>query len=201
MKTYAEISEHLKTGLSKMEIYEKLNTNEGKGKEVAQAISTFPSSRNYQAKQARIQTFFTYFLVYSVLLFSYLMIDLVYKKEWLVLAVFAALTAGAFYIYSFAKKGVMNAMVAMMVFPLIKTLQLGYQHIVFLTSPTQEILSPTQSLLLHISSIFFMYSLFSVIYGVKLFRDIFEGEKVVGRMKWDSENQKPNFPDESEVSA
>lgn len=176
-----------------METFEKLNTEPTKAKSLAEAIASFPSSQNYVSKLSAIKSFHNYFMFYSVILFSYILIELVYKQLWMVLAVAALLVAGCFFIFSFARRGVLQAMVAMLIFPLIKTIELGVDHISVIMAKSDVLYSPSQTVLHYITSAFFLYSLGSLIYGVKVVREAFAGEKLISRIKWDKESNKPEF--------
>ena len=193
MKTYSEVANNLKAGLSKMETFEKLHTPEGKGRNLAEAISSFPSTQNYLAKQNVIQRFYRFLLTYFVLLLGQYVIGLGFQKNGPALAGVICLIAFCLFVFSFAKKGVMNAMLVMLAFPFIKTLQMAFQHLAVVTVKTDVVFSQAEVLMLNLSSAFFLYSLFSLIYGVKLFREIFAGERMIGRFKWDKEAQKPLF--------
>lgn len=196
MKTYDSITEHLKAGLTKAEIYEKLNTVEGKGKSLAEAISSFPCCKNYLGKQKEIQRFYYLLMTYFVLLFGLIVIGLGFQKNWPALAVVMVLVGFCIFMFSFAKKCVLNAMLLMLAFPFVKTLQLAYEHISILITTRETPFSSAEVLMMNLSSLFFLISLFTLIYGVKLFLDIFEGEKLVRRHKWDHESLKPSFHEE-----
>lgn len=201
MSTYKQISEELKAGLSKIECFEKLNTEPKKAKSLAEAIASFPSSPNYVSRLPAIKSFFNFFMFYSVILFSYMLIELVYKQLWMVLAVAALLVAGCFFIFSFARRGVLQAMIAMLIFPLIKTIELGVDHISVIMAKSDVLFSPSQVVLHYITSAFFLYSLGSLIYGIKVIKDTFHGEKFIGRLTWDSTLHKPHFEEESKFSS
>lgn len=178
MKTYDSISENLKAGLSKMEIFEKLNTVDGKGKSLAEAISSFPSPQNFLAKQNVIKRFYRFLLTYFILLLAQFVIGLSFQKNWPALAVVIALIAFCVFLFSFAKKGVMNAMVLMLAFPFLKTLQMGYEHLAVAATTAEVTFSSAEVFMMNLSSVFFLYSLFTLMYGVKLFREIFADEKI-----------------------
>ena len=180
-------------GLSKDETFHKLNSIENNSKYLAHAISSFPSSQNYLGKQQTIRRFYLFLQTYFLLLFAQFGVVVSFQRHWAALAVLTALAIFILFIFSFAKKGIIKAMLLMLAIPLLNTIQMVIEHASVVSTHPDVLFNKTEILMLYFSSLFFVYSLFSVIYGLKLFREITEGERLVGRFRWNQEIQKPEF--------
>lgn len=198
MNISPEVAELLKAGYSKTEVFERLVPKVKKQKNLARAISEFPSAHLFREHQNLITQFYKYFLVYGTVLAFVGLVAIFYTDHW---PIIVGYVIGMIIIlrmpYKFGKgfRGMMHLQVFMsLVFSTYYPIGL---LITCLKHP--EIKFSQLEIVFNILNIvFILYSMITTIYGFKTLKVVFKKEMFFGRWKWDKENLKPIFLEESE---